>query len=112
MTYTVIRKEVQTGKTYTTTCNQDQVNNITKYPSTLYQVVSIAPIEETTPEAEHQTYTYYFRLRPPMPGCQPRNGLLETNAETITHNNRQYWGTATYNRQLTDSELYEYDLDK
>ena len=58
------------------------------------------------------TYVYYFRLRPPSPGCQPKNGLVEINGESITHNGREYWGYAVYNRELTDSELFGYDLDK
>jgi len=58
------------------------------------------------------TYTYYFRLRPPSPGCQPKNGLINISSDSITHNNREYWGYAEYSRELTDKELYEYDLDK
>lgn len=66
-------------------------------------------IQET--KEQTQIYTYYYRLRPPMPGGQPKNGLIETNSNEIIHNNRTYWGTATYNRELTPNELYEYDLD-
>jgi hypothetical protein len=61
---------------------------------------------------ESKTYTYYCRLRPPFIGCQPRNGLIETNCNEIEHNSRNYWGTVIYNRELTESELYDYDLDK
>ena len=59
----------------------------------------------------NKTYTYYFRLRPPGLGCQPRKGLIETDCTTIEVNNRKYWGTATYSRQLTNGELFNYDLD-
>ena len=61
---------------------------------------------------EQNAYTYYYRLRPPAPGCQPKNGMLEMNGEKIVHNDREYWGSCTYDRELTDKELYEYDLDK
>ena len=58
------------------------------------------------------THTYYYRLRPPAPGCQPSNGMLEMNGDKIIHNDREYWGSCTYDRELAKSELYEYDLDK
>ena len=61
---------------------------------------------------EQNTHTYYYRLRPPSPGCQPKQGLLETNNKEIEYNNRKYWGYAVYDRELSDKELYEYDLDK
>jgi len=61
---------------------------------------------------EQNSYTYYYRLRPPAPGCQPSNGMLEMNGDKIIHNDREYWGSCTYDRELAKSELYEYDLDK
>ena len=61
---------------------------------------------------ENKTFTYYYRLRPPSPGCQPKNGLLEMNSEKVIHNDRTYWGSCTYDRELTKSELYDYDLDE
>lgn len=60
----------------------------------------------------NKTYTYYCRLRPPGPGCQPRKGLVEINYNSTTVNNREYWGSITYNRQLTEQEIFNYDLDK
>lgn len=61
---------------------------------------------------DQNTYTYYYRLRPLSIGCQPSKGLLKINSEKIIHNDREYWGYAEYDRELTDSELYDYDLDK
>ena len=61
---------------------------------------------------KNKTFTYYYRLRPPSPGCQPKQGLLEMNGEKILHNDREYWGSCIYDRELSDKELYEYDLDK
>ncbi|HBY19434.1 MAG TPA: hypothetical protein DEG71_00160, partial [Clostridiales bacterium] len=48
---------------------------------------------------EQNTFTYYYRLRPPSPGCQPKNGLLEMNSEKVIHNDRTYWGSCTYDRE-------------
>lgn len=62
--------------------------------------------------SNNKEYTYYCRLRPPMPGGQPKKGLTKTSCNSITVNNREYWGTVTYDRQLTESELFNYDLDK
>lgn len=56
------------------------------------------------------TYTYYFRLRPPSIGTQPK-GFIELNPDSITKNGREYWGSVTYDRQLTENEMYNYDLD-
>lgn len=61
---------------------------------------------------EQNNYTYYFRLRPPSPGCQPKQGLIKTDSNEIQYNDRKYWGYAVYDRELSDSELYQYDLDK
>ena len=58
-----------------------------------------------------KTYTYYCRLRPPAPGCQPRKGLLKIDFNEVIIQGREYWGSVTYNRQLTENELYNYDLD-
>ena len=57
-----------------------------------------------------KTYTYYCRLRPPSIGCQPK-GTISINYDMITIDNREYWGSVTYNRPLTDEEIYNYDLD-
>ena len=59
----------------------------------------------------NKTCTYYYRLRPPSPGCQPKEGIIEFNFCKIMINGREYWGSVDYNRQLTDKELFNYDLD-
>lgn len=58
-----------------------------------------------------KTYTYYCRFRPPAPGCQPKKGLIDIEHNFITINNYKYWGSVTYNRQLTEQEIFNYDLD-
>ena len=58
----------------------------------------------------NKEYTYYMRLRSPSIGTQPR-GTISINYDTVTINNHEYWGSVTYNRPLTESELYDYDLD-
>lgn len=57
-----------------------------------------------------KTYTYYCRLRPPAPGAIPKD-TIKINYDNITINNREYWGSVTYNRPLTENEMYNYDLD-
>jgi hypothetical protein len=58
----------------------------------------------------NKTYTYYCRLRPPGPGCQPR-GFISIDFNSTKNNGREYWGSVTYDRQLTDDEIFNYDLD-
>jgi hypothetical protein len=50
MTYEVIRKDIKTGNTYKNEVTQEQLNNITQYPSSLYTLESIKPVEEKTEE--------------------------------------------------------------
>ena len=52
MEYTVIRKEIKTCKIFTTVCTQEQLDNITKYPSSLYQIESVTPATPVTPVTE------------------------------------------------------------
>lgn len=58
----------------------------------------------------NKEYTYYCRLREPGIGCQPK-GTISINFNPITVNGREYWGSVTYNRPLTENEMYNYDLD-
>jgi len=90
---------------------KEQQKEIELYKSFLTKYNS-SEIFEKFKKSEETKHTYYYRLRPPAPGCQPKQGLLEMNSQKITHNNREYWGSCTYDRELTDKELYEYDLDK
>lgn len=55
-------------------------------------------------------YVYAFRLRPPGPGCQPMEGLIQISTEPDIINGRPWWGKAIYNRELTDKETDDYDL--
>ena len=53
------------------------------------------------------TYTYGMRLRGFAPGCQPLEGLIETNDDP----QGKYHTILKYNRQLTDEEISQYELD-
>lgn len=60
------------------------------------------------------TYTYYMRLRPPSIGTQPKGTIsINTNRLFIDYEDCYYefWGSVTYDRPLTDAEVYDYDLE-
>jgi len=60
-----------------------------------------------------KTYTYYTRMRPPGPGCQPSNGLLEVkdyDGRKATDDGILAWGEVTYNRPLSETEISDYEL--
>ena len=60
-----------------------------------------------------KTYSYAALLRPPGPGAVPRDGLIECFCEEgFAPSGHSYWGIAVYNRELTSSEIYDYDLEK
>lgn len=52
-------------------------------------------------------YIYGMRLRGFAPGCQPMAGLVEWRDTDGV----KYYSILTYNRELTDAELDDYDLD-
>lgn len=54
-----------------------------------------------------QTYWYGMRLRGFSPGCQPMKGLVGT-MEGIG----RYHCVLIYNRELTDEEIRDYELDR
>ena len=59
-----------------------------------------------------KTYSYLCRMRPPMPGAVPRDGLLEVRYLTSEKGKLfQGWGIVTYDRKLTQEEADHYDLD-
>ncbi len=60
---------------------------------------------------ESEYWLYLMRMRPPTPGAIPREGLVYANCDDIMVRNRHYWGTAVYNRQLTDEECEHYDME-
>ena len=60
-----------------------------------------------------KTYTYYTRMRPPGPGCQPSNGLQEVkdyDGRKATDDGILAWGEVTYNRPLSETEISDYEL--
>jgi len=54
-------------------------------------------------------FKYFYRLRPPGPGCQPR-GFIEVKEEDINQG-QHYWGWVTYDRELSPAEIDNYDLE-
>lgn len=52
-------------------------------------------------------YVYGMRLRGFSPGCQPKEGWIDTEADPLD----DYWNILIYNRKLSDQECKEYDLD-
>ena len=59
------------------------------------------------------TYNYHTLYRPPSPGCQPSNGLIETTdygTRKKVDEHTAAWGEVTYNRPLTEKEIYDYEL--
>lgn len=58
-------------------------------------------------------YTYYLTQRPAGPGCQPRKGLLDIedlDERFIPEINHAAWSKVTYDRQLTQDEITQYEL--
>ena len=52
-------------------------------------------------------FTYGMRLRGFSPGCQPMNGLIERQDDP----KGRYHDLLIYNRELTEEELRDYELD-
>lgn len=58
-------------------------------------------------------YTYYLTQRPAGPGCQPRKGLLDIediDNKFVPEINQTAWSKVTYDRQLTQDEITQYEL--
>lgn len=55
-------------------------------------------------------YEYGMRLRPFSIGCQPMEGLIDVKPETTT-GRKHYWNVLVYKRELTETELKDYELD-
>lgn len=51
-------------------------------------------------------YTYGMRLRGFSPGCQPK-GVVERRDDP----SGKYWDILVYDRQLTEREVADYELD-
>lgn len=59
------------------------------------------------------SHTYYMTQRPPSPGCQPSDGLVEVQdygTKKLVNDRIAAWGEATYNRALTAKEVADYEL--
>ena len=52
-------------------------------------------------------FVYGMRLRGFSLGCQPMNGFIERLDDTTG----RYYDLLVYNRQLSDKELSDYELD-
>lgn len=57
-------------------------------------------------------YKYGMRLRPAMPGAQPRDFVKFTEPEEEKQTfKRHYWNILYYTRKLAQEEMKAYDLD-
>lgn len=61
-----------------------------------------------------KTYSYYMTQRPPIPGAMPTEGLEfideNTKLRFINEIGRDAYARLTYNRELTDKEIKDYEL--
>lgn len=53
-------------------------------------------------------YLYGMRARPVSPGAQPQ-GILAFYPPSMQY--PQYWNVIVYDRQLTEAEISDYELD-
>lgn len=52
-------------------------------------------------------FLYGMRLRGFSPGCQPKDGLVERQDDVTG----KYYDILVYNRELTEKELNDFELD-
>lgn len=61
-----------------------------------------------------KVYSYYMTQRPPMPGAMPTDGLEfideNTKLRFINEIGRDAYARLTYNRELTEKEIKDYEL--
>lgn len=57
-------------------------------------------------------YAYGMRLRGFSPGCQPMGGLVKHMDYSDDFNGRFYYDILVYDRQLTEKEIRDYDLEE
>lgn len=58
-------------------------------------------------------YSYYMTQRPPCPGAQPRNGLVnvhELDPDSDTPGIGRAYAMLEYDRELTEDEVRNYEL--
>lgn len=63
------------------------------------------------------TYRYYCPVEPPVPGNIPRGVIrivVADDGEMVDEEGHviKAWGFVEYNRQLTDKEINDYELDR
>lgn len=67
-------------------------------------------------EMKKQLYRYYCPMRPPMLGAIPKSGLVSVHCfdmrEFTEAAGREVWGWAEYNRELSENDVYNYELIK
>lgn len=64
------------------------------------------PGRDPTVDVGKCVWEYGMRLRGHSPGCQPKDGLIEVKPGTHGYHN-----ILVYDRELTDEEIREYELD-
>ena len=72
--------------------------------------------DEGAEQVPHRFYRYYCPHRPPVPGAIPRGVVRIEYSEDCTMtdeqgNVRKAWGFVEYDRQLTDKEVNDFELD-
>lgn len=56
-----------------------------------------------------EKYTYFYKLRGPSPGAQPK-GFIAVKDSIIIKDGERYRGYVVYDRPLKKEEIEEYDL--
>ena len=60
-----------------------------------------------------ERYVYHCLMRPAGPGAVPRDGWIDTTFdEGVSPSGHHTWGTVIYNRKLSDTEIYNYELEE
>lgn len=58
-------------------------------------------------------YRYACLMRPPGPGAAPREGMISCSFEPgNAPSGHHHWGTCEYNRELTEDEIWSYELER
>ena len=61
---------------------------------------------------ETEKHRYALLMRPPGPGALPGRGLTGTKGEHFKAPSGHFaWGWAEYDRELTDEEIADYELE-
>lgn len=66
----------------------------------------------TDTDDKQTRWAYRCLMRPPMPGAVPKDGLVECDFnERFTPRGKHYWGRVFYDRQLTEKEVADHELE-